>query len=265
MKRLLILVPVLSCFLLSAFPQSSSNEVQLGVSAYKNNHYDEATKHFEKAAELDPGNLTAHLYAGTALVSQYIPGVDTEENLAFAERAVTHYQRVLDANASREQKLNSAKGIAYLYLNMKKWEEAKTYYQMASSFDAKDAEAYYSIGVSDWTYCYSFRMEGRVKLEMTPDQHLSSRKPDQKKLCDELQARNGSTIEDGISNLEKAIELRPDYDDAMAYMNLMYRERADIECDNPMAREQDLKTADEWVDKAMAAKKAKAERKPIAK
>ena len=48
----------------------------------------------------------------------------------------------------------------------------------------------------------------------------------------------------------------------MAYMNLMYREKADIECEDPAVRAQDLKTADEWVDKTMATKKAKAEKQP---
>ena len=46
----------------------------------------------------------------------------------------------------------------------------------------------------------------------------------------------------------------------MAYLNLMYRERADVQCDDPAARAADLKTADEWVDKTMATKKAKAEK-----
>lgn len=46
----------------------------------------------------------------------------------------------------------------------------------------------------------------------------------------------------------------------MAYINLMYRERADLECDDPGARRRDLKTADDWVDKTMATKKKKAER-----
>lgn len=41
-------------------------------------------------------------------------------------------------------------------------------------------------------------------------------------------------------------------------MNLMYRERADAQCENPAAREADLKTADDWVDKTMATKKIKA-------
>jgi len=40
-------------------------------------------------------------------------------------------------------------------------------------------------------------------------------------------------------------------------MNLMYRERADIRCDDPAARDADLKTAAEWVDMGMATKKAK--------
>jgi hypothetical protein len=66
-------------------------------------------------------------------------------------------------------------------------------------------------------------------------------------------------IEDGVSDLDRAIQLRADYDDAMAYMNLMYRERADLECEDPAARRRDLKTAEQWVDKAIAAKKVKAE------
>ena len=69
-------------------------------------------------------------------------------------------------------------------------------------------------------------------------------------------------MKEGIDALNKALALRPDYDDAMAYMNLLYRQKADIECGDPAARATDLKTADEWVDKTMATKKAKAEKQP---
>jgi hypothetical protein len=57
--------------------------------------------------------------------------------------------------------------------------------------------------------------------------------------------------------LAKALELRPDYDDAMAYMNLLYRERAEIQCGDPPSRAADLKAADHWVDLTMSTKKAK--------
>jgi hypothetical protein len=60
--------------------------------------------------------------------------------------------------------------------------------------------------------------------------------------------------------LAKAIELRPDYDDAMAYMNLLYRERADIRCLDAQGRSADMQAADHWVDLVMAIKKKKAQK-----
>jgi len=83
-----------------------------------------------------------------------------------------------------------------------------------------------------------------------------------KKVCHALKEKGAQFIQDGIDDLNKAIQLRPDYDDAMAYLNLLYREKADLECDDPAARAADLKTADEWVDKTMAVKKARAEKQP---
>ena len=119
------------------------------------------------------------------------------------------------------------------------------------------------MGVIDWTRCYEPRMEARATLGMGPADHLNGTKVEQRKVCDDLRIRNMATIEEGIDNLNKAILLRPDYDDAMAYMNLMYRERADLECDAPSLRAQDLRTADDWVDKTLAVKKAKAQRSTL--
>jgi hypothetical protein len=92
---------------------------------------------------------------------------------------------------------------------------------------------------------------------MKPAQSLIN-KPE----CWQLRTANLDLVSDGVEMLNKALQLRPDYDDAMAYMNLMYRERADIQCGDPGANAADLKTADQWVDKTMSTKKAKAERNP---
>jgi len=236
------------------------DQLNKGVKAYKDNHYEEAINHFQSAVQLDPSLINARMYLATAYVSQYIPGVDAPDNLRTAEQAIEEYQKVIDMNPSRDQKVNSAKGIAYLFLNEKKWDDAKKYYRMASDLDPNDPEPYYSVGVIDWTACYQPRMEERAKLGMKPEEHLSSKNKDQKKVCEDLKAKNGPAIQEGIDSLNKAIQLRPDYDDAMAYMNLMYRERADVECDDDAARAEDLKTADHWVDETMRVKKAKAEK-----
>jgi tetratricopeptide (TPR) repeat protein len=234
------------------------DQLNKGVKAYKDNHYEQAINNFQEAVRLDPALINARMYLATAYVSQYIPGIDSPENLRTAQQAIDEYQKVIDANPSRDQKVNSAKGIAYLYLNEKKWDDAKKYYRMASDLDPNDAEPYYSVGVIDWSACYAPRMEARAKLGMKPDEHLSGKNKDQKKVCEEMKAKNGAVIQEGIDSLDKAIKLREDYDDAMAYMNLMYRERADVECDDEAARAADLKTADGWVDKAMQAKQARA-------
>lgn len=242
------------------YPATSDSELHLGVEAYKNSHYEEAIQHFEKAVEFDGSNLKARLYLATTYVSQFIPGVNSPDNLKAADKAIDQYQHVLDASEDRNAKINSAKGIAYLHLNLKKFADAKKYYQIAIDLDPDDPEPRYSIGVIDWTECYAPRMETRAKLGMKPEEHLDPTNEDQKKACDELRVKNKAAIEEGIASLRQSIELRPDYDDAMAYLNLMYREKADVECDNLAARVEDLMTADQWVDKAIAAKKTKGEK-----
>ena len=236
------------------------DQLNKGVESFKNNHYEQAIDHFQQAVRLDPGLINARMYLATAFVSQYIPQVDSPDNLRIAQQAIDEYQRVIDANPTREQKVNAAKGIAYLYLNEKKWDEAKKYYRMASDLDPNDPEPYYSIGVIDWTAAYQPRMEERAKLGMRPEENLNPKNKDQKKVCGELKAKNAPAIQEGIDSLNKAIQLRPDYDDAMAYLNLMYREKGDVECDDLPGRAEDLKTADHWVDETLRVKKAKAEK-----
>ena len=236
------------------------DQLNKGVKAYKDNHYEQAIDHFQQAVQLDPTLLNARMYLATAYVSQYIPGVDSPDNNRTADEAIKQYQTVIDANPSRDQKVNAAKGIAYLYLNEKRWDDAKKYYRMASDLDPNDPEPYYSVGVIDWTACYQPRMEERAKLGMKPEEHLNASNKEQKKVCQELKVKNTPAIQEGIDSLNKAIQLRPDYDDAMAYMNLMYREKADVECDDPATRTEDLKTADHWVDETLRVKKAKAEK-----
>jgi tetratricopeptide (TPR) repeat protein len=238
------------------------DQLNKGVTAYKNAKYEEAIDHFQQSVALDPSLINAKMYLATAYAQQYIPGVEGADNLKMADQAIEQYKKVLDVNAARDQKVNAAKGIAYLYLNMKKFDDAKKYYRMAADMDPNDPEPYYSVGVIDWTACYQPRMEERAKLGLKPDENLNPKNKDQKKVCAELKEKNGPSISEGIENLNKAITLRPDYDDAMAYLNLMYREKADVECDDLAARQEDLKSADHWVDQTLITKKAKAEKQP---
>ncbi len=228
------------------------DQLNKGVQSYKNAKYEDAIAHFQKAVALDPRLLNARLYLATAYAQQYVPGADTSDNNQMGQQAIDEYKRVLEMDP---RNTNSVKGIASLYFNMKKFEQAKEYHEKAKQLDPNDPEEYYSIAVIDWTQTYAPRQEERAKLGLKPEEPLKD-----KKVCESLRERNLPKVDEGIQNLTKALQLRPDYDDAMAYLNLLYREKADIECGNPDARAADLKLADDWVDKTMATKKQKAEK-----
>jgi tetratricopeptide (TPR) repeat protein len=235
------------------------DQLNKGVQSYKNAKYEEAIEHFKNAVELDPSLINGRLYLATAYAQQYIPGADSPDNNRYAEQAIDQFKQVLAANPPKEQQVHSLKGIASLYFNMKKFDESKEYYQKVAELDPNDPETYYSIAVIDWTQAYAPRMEARAKLGLKPTDDLKDKK-DCTALLKAVKDKNMPLVQDGIQKLQKAIELRPDYDDAMAYLNLLYREQADLDCDNPDARKTDLKTADVWVDKTMATKKEKAEK-----
>ena len=251
---LLVLFSAVGCSKLRA-----RDQLNKGVQAYKNAKYEDAIEHFKNAVELDPSLINARLYLATAYAQQYIPGADSPENNRFAEQAIDVFKEVLALNPPKEQQVHSLKGIASLYFNMKKFDLAKEYYQKVADLDPNDPETYYSIAVIDWTQAYQRRMDERAKLGLKPTDELKDKK-DCATLIKTIKDQNEPAVQDGIQRLQKAIELRPDYDDAMAYLNLLYREEADLQCDNPDARKTDLKTADDWVDKTMATKKAKAEK-----
>jgi tetratricopeptide (TPR) repeat protein len=233
------------------------DQLNKGVQAYKGNHFEAAIEHFKNAIDLDPSLTVAKLYLATACSTQYVPGADNPENKRNAECAIDQFSKVLDANDVKQQdKLLSLKGLASLYLNMNNFEKAKEYNRKAIEADPSDADNYYSIAVIDWTQSYKPRMELRTSLGLTdPTQPIKD-----KKKCEELRSKGYDKVQEGIEMLNKALSLRKDYDDAMAYINLLYRERADLQCGDADARAADNKTADEWVEKAKTTRQAKAEK-----
>jgi len=54
--------------------------------------------------------------------------------------------------------------------------------------------------------------------------------------CEKLKAANADLVNEGLQYLHKAVELNPTYDDAMQYLQLTYRRKADLECGDEAAR-----------------------------
>lgn len=224
-----------------------------GVQAYKNAQYPDAVEQFKAAVELDPEFATARLYLATAYMSQYIPGADSPDNNRMAQMAHEEFLRVLEKDPTNSIALAS---IASLYFHQKKFNESEEWFKKLIAAHPDNKEAYYTLGVIAWTRTFQKRMTARAEMGMKPEDPGPLK---DRKVREKLRAENLPIIEEGLKYLQKAVELDPEYDDAMAYLNLLYRERADLQ-DTKEAYEKDTETADNWVDKTLATKKAKAAR-----
>src|SRR5258707_215354 len=157
------------------------DQLNKGVHAYKSANYEQAINHFQNAVNYDEDLKVAKLYLATAYAQQYVPGVDTTENNRMAQQAIEEYQRVLEKDP---ESVNSMKGIAYLYMNMKKFDDAREYYKKASAVDPNDPELYYSIGFIDWSAAYRDAAQLKSNAGLRVEDELKS-KQDQK-LCEQL-------------------------------------------------------------------------------
>ena len=245
------------------------SELNQGVNAFGRSDYAFAAVHFEKAFELDPELLTAQQYLATSYMMQYIPGGMSEENVAVADKALGVFEDVLDKDPENASALAY---VASLYFNMgDKMDMAKEYYNRLIAADDQNKEARYTMGVIAWTEVYQLRLDTRATYYMSQEDagplkawcdtnRRLSRKDraacnaDREKLLEE----GLPVVDGGMKHLEKAIELDADYGDAMAYLNLLYRERADL-AETKEEHDEYTAQADHWVQETLDAKKRVAE------
>jgi tetratricopeptide (TPR) repeat protein len=237
-----------------------------GVQAFKNAKYADAVEFFKRAIELDPTYPTAKLYLATAYMSQYIPGAESPENLSFAENAAKYFMEVLNEDPNNTTAIKSLASLAYQQSSgaptteekLARLDKAAEWNRRLAQVNPQEKEAYYSLGVIAWAKFYPVWMSTRNKLGMKPDEPGPLK---DKKVRTELREKYMALIEDGIQNLKKALEIDPEYDDAMAYLNLLHRERADLH-DDAAAYKKDIDEADMWINKTLETRKIKAERQP---
>ncbi|MFN7545277.1 MAG: tetratricopeptide repeat protein [Acidobacteriota bacterium] len=232
-----------------------------GVAAYKATKYEEAARKFKESIDADPTFDVARLYLATSYMSQWIPGADSPENKALAKQAEDEFMKVLERNPKEKLAIESIASMRYNQANsfpnlddkLRVMDDAKVWYTKLVDVDPSNSKAYYSLGVIAWSKWYPKYKMAREAAKMKEDPGPIK----DKKIREELKANYAALVEEGIGYLNKAVEIDKNYDDAMAYLNLLIRERADL-ADNGDDYKKDIATADNWVAKALEAKKFKA-------
>ena len=232
------------------------DQLNKGVEAYKAARYEEAIGHFQKATELDPSLPMAKSYLATALAQNVVPGLSTPDNLKNAQQAISIFQEVLNKEPND---VNSLKQIAGIYFSIKKFGEAKDYQKKVLAVDPKDPEAAYTVGVIDWTLAHENTLKALAAAGMNDDGEGNSKAP--KKVLEQIKEENTPLVNEGLQYLNQALANRANYDEAMSYMNLVYRRKADVDYTDPATVKADIASAKEWSSKAMGTRKANEERK----
>ena len=235
---------------------AARDQLNKGVDAYKGQRYEEAIGHFQKAAQLDPGLPMAKTYLATALAQNVVPGLDTPENLKTAQQSINIFQEVL---AKDPKDVNSLKQIAGIYFSIKKFDDAKAYQKKVLAVDPKDPEAAYTIGAIDWTLAHENALKELVPAGVTDDGEGNVKAP--KKVLAVIKDENAALVEEGLQYLNQAVANRANYDEAMTYLNLVYRRKADVDYADPSAVKDDVAAAKDWTAKAMGTRKANEEKK----
>jgi tetratricopeptide (TPR) repeat protein len=228
----------------------ASDMIKQGQDAYSRGDFKAAANSFDAAVRVEPDNIEAKLMLAKTLMQEFVPhGQNGPELLAGARK---QFEDVLARDARNTRALH---GMMMVSVNAGKFPEAKEWAQKTIASDATDASAYYVIGVADWTLAFFDYQKVRKAAGMKPEDPGII--PDAG-LREQFRAQHMSQVEDGIRNLQTALQIKPDYSNAMAYMNLLYRIEAGVVNDTATSLEL-YKTADAYVAQTLEAQKKQAQ------
>jgi len=225
-----------------------------GVDAYKAGNYPQALELLQKSIDQKPDDIQAHSFLASTCLALYVPGDASARNLDLAKRAEASFTRVVSSfpeNKSAVLSLASlnyqeAQGTRDLNQALQYLDHAGFWYERLAKIDPDEKQAYQSLGAIAWSKWYPqwLGTRGQAGLKFSDPGPL----PDatvRRQLRDQYDA----ILERGIWNLEKALQIDPKYTDAMDYMNLLIRERADLK-DTKEEYDHEIQVADQWLRKA---------------
>ena len=248
----------------------SKQEIKKGNEFFKAGQYESALASYQEALRLDPSEKKIYKNIGLAYMGRYQPGSKHQKDLEFARKAIENlstyvgafpqdrkareflvsmylatdryddairfYQEMLKTDPKDSKAMSS---IAQMYFKKGDFDTAVTWLKKRLEVEGNNPEVYYFIGVQAWDRSYNF-----------PD------------LAPETRAK---IVDEGLEALNKAVEIKPDYFEAISYINLLYREKAKMETD-PAKKKEYTDTADKYLQQALElrrkAKEAEAAKGP---
>jgi TonB family protein len=195
--------------------------MNLGVAAFRASNLAAAVEYFERARQMDPSLTAADLYLASTFAQMYVPRVQTAQNQEFAKKAIALFEGYLAKQPADESAL---KGLAGILQNSEDLPKAREIYIRLTRVVPQNPVNFYSIAAIDWLLAY-----GKSQL---------------------LPSERSWLVAEGLENVDIAIRLNPQYEDAIIYKNLLLREKARLTSD-PVAAAKLQDEANQWFNKAL--------------
>jgi len=256
--------------------------IQEANDLYRANKYLEAVAVFEKAESMVPHLPTLWINKGYACRQLIVPGSKKPDAVKAADCALAAFKRFQELKPADERgpslyiqtlfeagrfeelvkvfqlrvdknpkDIEAISTLQQIFAKWEKFDEALEWAKKAAEVQPDNAEKQYAVGTFIWQHLY--RHGGgpiQGSFDPRPKEKNQVPVPPQPSPGDIVSQQRLDLADLGIQYLEKAVKLRPAYSDAMAYANLLYRQKAIGSFDDLPEWQKCTDMADEWKKKA---------------
>jgi predicted Zn-dependent protease len=239
----------------------AKQEIKKGNEFARAQQYQTALASYQEALRLDPNEKRLHKSIGYAYMGMYQPGSKHAKDLEIAGKAIEHLKEYVDA-FPEDRKAREV--LLSMYLATERFDDAVGFYQTMLKEDPKDARAmgsmasiYFKKGDFNQGVEWLKRRIAVEPVETRPEIYhlIGAQAWDRSYNYPDIDpVERARIVDQGLEALNEAMKLRPDYFEALSYINLLYREKAKIETD-PLKQQEYLAQADQYRAQAMELRK----------
>jgi tetratricopeptide (TPR) repeat protein len=199
--------------------------------------YDQAIPEYQKIVKSDPDNWMANYYLAMSWMAQFHPQSNHPMDAEIKKQAVasleklmtleppspedmdkveTYYLSLLTSAGDNEQAIaflakqlqkepdnkDIMSQLAQLHAKVGNFDESLNWYEKIAQMDPKTKTNWYTVAVLCW------ERSNKAGMTISPEERTA-------------------IIQHGIESIDKALAIDPEYTEALAYKNLLYREKAD--------------------------------------
>jgi len=240
----------------------SKQEIKKGNDFFKAAQYQTALAAYQDALRLDPNEKKLHKNIGLAYMGLYQPGSKHPKDLEYAAKAIEHLKTYSEAFPADRK---SREFLVSLYLSTERYDDAIAFYQGMVKESPNDTKAMQSLAQmyfkkGDVEHAVEW-LKRRLAVETTPEAKaevyyfIGVQAWDRSYNFPNIDpAERTRVVDEGIDALNNALKIKPDYFEALSYLNLLYREKAKIETD-PAKKQEYVDTANKYLQQALDLRK----------